>query len=59
MGIFLQMEHTAQSFASSDPEECEMMQDSMEDRKYPGEVTTPSYKVKFQSPKDAKKELLS
>ncbi|XP_030623286.1 myelin transcription factor 1 [Chanos chanos] len=52
-----EMDHTAQSFASSDPEDCEMMQDSLEDRKYPGEVTTPSFKVKFQS-KDGKKELL-
>lgn len=53
----LQMEHTGQSFASSDPEDCDMMQDCLEDRKYPGEVTTPSFKVKFQ-PKDAKKDLL-
>ncbi|KAJ8257336.1 hypothetical protein GJAV_G00184500 [Gymnothorax javanicus] len=52
-----EMEHTAQSFASSDAEDCEMMQDCLEDRKYPGEVTTPSFKVKFQS-KDCKKELL-
>uniref|UniRef100_A0AAY4DTT2 Myelin transcription factor 1 domain-containing protein n=1 Tax=Denticeps clupeoides TaxID=299321 RepID=A0AAY4DTT2_9TELE len=52
-----QMEHSTQSFASSDPEDCEMMQDCLEDRKYPGEVTTPSFKVKFQ-PKDCKKELL-
>ncbi|XP_044208598.1 myelin transcription factor 1 isoform X1 [Thunnus albacares] len=47
-----EMEHTGQSFVSSDPEDC------LEDRKYPGEVTTPSFKVKFQ-PKDSKKELLS
>uniref|UniRef100_A0A4W6BQ26 Myelin transcription factor 1 n=1 Tax=Lates calcarifer TaxID=8187 RepID=A0A4W6BQ26_LATCA len=53
-----EMEHTAQSFVSSDPEDCDMMQDCLEDRKYPGEVTTPSFKVKFQ-PKDSKKELLS
>uniref|UniRef100_A0A8C1UVK2 Myelin transcription factor 1b n=1 Tax=Cyprinus carpio TaxID=7962 RepID=A0A8C1UVK2_CYPCA len=46
-----------QSFASSDPEDCDMMQDSLEDRKYPGEVTTPSFKVRFQ-PKDNKKEVL-
>ncbi|XP_028849116.1 myelin transcription factor 1 isoform X3 [Denticeps clupeoides] len=52
-----EMEHSTQSFASSDPEDCEMMQDCLEDRKYPGEVTTPSFKVKFQ-PKDCKKELL-
>lgn len=53
-----QMEHTGQSFVSSDPEDCDMIQDCVEERKYPGEVTTPSFKVKFQ-PKDAKKELLS
>uniref|UniRef100_A0AAY4ECH8 Myelin transcription factor 1 domain-containing protein n=1 Tax=Denticeps clupeoides TaxID=299321 RepID=A0AAY4ECH8_9TELE len=32
-------------------------QENLEDRKYPGEVTTSSYKVKFQS-KDSKKDLL-
>ncbi|XP_014906388.1 myelin transcription factor 1 isoform X2 [Poecilia latipinna] len=53
-----EMEHTGQSYVSSDPEDCDMMQDCLEDRKYPGEVTTPSFKVKFQ-PKDSKKELLS
>ncbi|XP_067381746.1 myelin transcription factor 1 isoform X11 [Channa argus] len=53
-----EMEHTGQSFVSSDPEDCDMLQDCLEERKYPGEVTTPSFKVKFQ-PKDSKKELLS
>ncbi|XP_029994563.1 myelin transcription factor 1 isoform X2 [Sphaeramia orbicularis] len=53
-----EMEHTGQSFVSSDTEDCDMMQDCLEERKYPGEVTTPSFKVKFQ-PKDAKKELLA
>ncbi|CAL8326345.1 unnamed protein product [Merluccius merluccius] len=52
-----EMEHTGQSFASSDQEDCDMMQDDHEDRKYPGEVTTPNFKVKFP-PKDAKKDLL-
>ncbi|XP_030280139.1 myelin transcription factor 1 isoform X5 [Sparus aurata] len=52
-----EMEHTGQSFISSDQEDCDM-QDCLEERKYPGEVTTPSFKVKFQ-PKDSKKELLS
>ncbi|XP_073679173.1 myelin transcription factor 1 [Garra rufa] len=52
-----EMDHSTQSFASSDPEDCDMMQDSLEDRKYPGEVTTPNFKVRFQ-PKDTKKELL-
>uniref|UniRef100_A0A3P8NXN2 Myelin transcription factor 1 domain-containing protein n=1 Tax=Astatotilapia calliptera TaxID=8154 RepID=A0A3P8NXN2_ASTCA len=53
-----EMEHTGQSYVSSEPEDCDMMQDCLEERKYPGEVTTPSFKVKFQ-PKDSKKELLS
>ncbi|XP_068609593.1 myelin transcription factor 1 [Brachionichthys hirsutus] len=53
-----EMDHTGQLFISSDPEDCDMMQDCLEERKYPGEVTTPSFKVKFQ-PKDSKKELLS
>ncbi|KAM9855317.1 myelin transcription factor 1-like [Aulostomus maculatus] len=53
-----EMEHTGQSFVLSDPEDSDMMQDSLEDRKYPGEVTTPSFKVKFH-PKDSKKELLA
>lgn len=52
------MEHTGQSFVSSDPEDSDMMQDCLDERKYPGEVTTPSFKVKFQ-PKDNKRELLS
>ncbi|KAM6977385.1 myelin transcription factor 1-like isoform 2-T2 [Aplochiton taeniatus] len=52
-----EMEHTGQSFASSDPEDCDMMQDTADDRKYPGEVTTPNFKVKFQV-KDAKKDIL-
>lgn len=52
------MEHTGQSFVSSDAEDCDMMQEGMEERKYPGEVTTPTFKIKFH-PKDAKKELLS
>uniref|UniRef100_A0A8C9S539 Myelin transcription factor 1 n=1 Tax=Scleropages formosus TaxID=113540 RepID=A0A8C9S539_SCLFO len=39
------------SFATLNVEEV------FEDRKYPGEVTTPSFKVKFQT-KDCKKELL-
>ncbi|XP_057677645.1 myelin transcription factor 1-like isoform X10 [Corythoichthys intestinalis] len=53
-----EMDHAGQSYVSSDPEDSDMMQDLMEDRKYPGEVTTPNFKVKFQ-PKDSKKELLS
>uniref|UniRef100_A0A8B9JPN5 Myelin transcription factor 1 n=1 Tax=Astyanax mexicanus TaxID=7994 RepID=A0A8B9JPN5_ASTMX len=52
-----EMDHTGQSFASSDPEDCDMLQECPEDRKYPGEVTTPNFKVKFQ-PKECKKELL-
>lgn len=53
-----QLDHSSQQFVPSDPEDCDTMQDMLEERKYPGEVTTPSFKVKFQ-PKDAKKELLS
>lgn len=53
-----QMEPTGQSLASSDPEDGDLMQDCLEDRKYPGEVTSSSFKVKLQ-PKDTKKELLS
>ncbi|MFT7800959.1 myelin transcription factor 1 isoform X4 [Arapaima gigas] len=52
-----EMEQTTQSYASSDPEDCDVMQDCPEERKYPGEVTTPSFKVKFQT-KECKKELL-
>lgn len=52
------MEPTGQSVVSSDPEDGELMQDGLEDRKYPGEVTCGSFKVKLQ-PKDTKKELLS
>lgn len=54
----VQMDQATQSFASSDPEDCDAMQECPEDRKYPGEVTTSGFKVKFQ-PKDSKKELLS
>ncbi|XP_060792867.1 myelin transcription factor 1 [Neoarius graeffei] len=52
-----EMDHTSQSFVSSDAEDCDMTQECSEDRKYPGEVTTPSFKVKFQ-PRECKKELL-
>lgn len=50
-----QVEYAAPSYTSSDAEEDD--QDNLEDRKYPGEVTTSSFKVKFQA-KDSKKELL-
>uniref|UniRef100_A0A8C7K132 Myelin transcription factor 1 n=1 Tax=Oncorhynchus kisutch TaxID=8019 RepID=A0A8C7K132_ONCKI len=46
------------SFASSDPEDMDLMQDYPEERKYPGEVTTPNFKVQFQQPKDCKKDVL-
>lgn len=52
---FFQVEYTAPSYTSSDGEEDE--QENLEDRRYPGEVTTSSLKVKFQ-PKDSKKEVL-
>uniref|UniRef100_A0A8C7P7I8 Myelin transcription factor 1b n=1 Tax=Oncorhynchus mykiss TaxID=8022 RepID=A0A8C7P7I8_ONCMY len=48
----------SQSFASSDPEDMDLMQDYPEERKYPGEVTTPNFKVQFQQPKDCKKDVL-
>lgn len=51
------MDYTTQSYASSDGEDDDVTQEAMEDRKYPGEVTTSSFKVKLP-PKDAKKELL-
>ncbi|TNN51570.1 Myelin transcription factor 1 [Liparis tanakae] len=50
-----EVEFTAPSYTSSDGEEED--QENLEDRKYPGEVTTGSFKVKFQ-PKDSKKEIL-
>ncbi|KAK2852008.1 hypothetical protein Q5P01_008284 [Channa striata] len=50
-----EVEFTAPSYTSSDCEEED--QENLEDRKYPGEVTTTTFKVKFQ-PKDTKKELL-
>ncbi|XP_041859155.1 myelin transcription factor 1 isoform X2 [Melanotaenia boesemani] len=53
-----ELEHTGQSYVSSDLEDCDTMPGCLEERTYPGEVTTPSFKVKFQ-PKDTKKELLS
>lgn len=53
----MQAQQAEQSEAASDDDEHEMMQDSLEDRKYPGEVTTPTFKVKFQ-PKDNKKDIL-
>ncbi|XP_034055837.1 myelin transcription factor 1 isoform X3 [Gymnodraco acuticeps] len=50
-----EVEYTAPSYTSSDGEEEDP--ENLEDRKYPGEVTTGSFKVKFQ-PKDSKKEVL-
>uniref|UniRef100_A0A671RXW0 Myelin transcription factor 1-like n=1 Tax=Sinocyclocheilus anshuiensis TaxID=1608454 RepID=A0A671RXW0_9TELE len=52
-----EVEYTTHSYASSDGDDDDATQGSMEDRKYPGEVTTSSSKVKFQ-PKDSKKEIL-
>ncbi|XP_028265152.1 myelin transcription factor 1-like [Parambassis ranga] len=50
-----EVEYTVHSYTSSECEEED--QENLEDRKYPGEVTTSSFKVKFQ-PKDSKKDLL-
>ncbi|XP_073795278.1 myelin transcription factor 1 isoform X6 [Danio rerio] len=52
-----EVEYTTHSYASSDGEDDDGTQEGAEDRTYPGEVTTSSYKVKFQ-PKDLKKEIL-
>uniref|UniRef100_A0A672MTF5 Myelin transcription factor 1 n=1 Tax=Sinocyclocheilus grahami TaxID=75366 RepID=A0A672MTF5_SINGR len=52
-----EVEYTTHSYASSDGDDDDATQESTEDRKYPGEVTTSSFKVKFQ-PKDSKKEVL-
>lgn len=51
------MDYATQSYASSDGEDDDVTQEGLEDRKYPGEVTTSSFKVKLP-PKDTKKELL-
>lgn len=53
----LQVDYATQSYASSDGEDDDVTQEGLEDRKYPGEVTTSSFKVKLPS-KDSKKELL-
>ncbi|XP_015252300.1 PREDICTED: myelin transcription factor 1-like [Cyprinodon variegatus] len=50
-----EMEYTAPSYTSSEDEE--ENQENPGERKYPGEVTTSSFKVKFQ-PKDNKKEVI-
>ncbi|KAG9330499.1 hypothetical protein JZ751_024202 [Albula glossodonta] len=52
-----QVEQVEQSYSSSDNEDYDGMNDSPGDRKYPGEVTSSSFKIKFQ-PKDCKKEIL-
>uniref|UniRef100_A0A8C7QUN8 Myelin transcription factor 1a n=1 Tax=Oncorhynchus mykiss TaxID=8022 RepID=A0A8C7QUN8_ONCMY len=52
-----EVDFVAHSYTSSDAEDDDIAQESMEDRKYPGEVTTSSFKVQF-SPKDCKKEVL-
>lgn len=52
------MDYTATSYTSSDVEDEDQENlENLEERKYPGEVTTSSFKVKFQ-PKDSKKEIL-
>ncbi|XP_011471320.1 myelin transcription factor 1 isoform X2 [Oryzias latipes] len=50
-----EMDYTALSYSSSEGEEDD--QESLGDRKYPGEVTTTNFKVKFQ-PKDSKKDII-
>ncbi|XP_043946325.1 myelin transcription factor 1 isoform X2 [Protopterus annectens] len=51
-------EPAAHSFSSDETEDLDLPDESLEDRKYPGEVTSSNYKLKF-GPKDGKKELLS
>lgn len=53
--LWPRLKYVAPSYTSSDGEEEE--QENLEDRKYPGEVTTNSFKIKFL-PKDSKKEVL-
>jgi len=53
--MFSKMEYAPPSYTSSDAEDDD--QDSVKERRYPGEVTTSSYKVKVP-PKDSKKEVL-
>ncbi|KAL1021333.1 hypothetical protein UPYG_G00011900 [Umbra pygmaea] len=52
-----EMDYVAPSYTSSDVEDDDITQENMEERKYPGEVTTSSFKPQF-SPKDCKKEVL-
>lgn len=49
------MDYTALSYSSSEGEEDDP--ENVGDRKYPGEVTTTNFKVKFQ-PKDSKKDII-
>lgn len=54
----LQSEPAAPSFASSEADDQEVSEENFEERKYPGDVTLTSFKLKFLS-KDIKKELLT
>ncbi|XP_039720852.1 myelin transcription factor 1 [Pteropus medius] len=51
-------EPAAHSFASSEADDQEVLEESFEERRYPGDVTLTSFKLKFLS-KDMKKELLT
>ncbi|XP_032950424.1 myelin transcription factor 1 isoform X2 [Rhinolophus ferrumequinum] len=51
-------EPAAHSFASSEADDQEVLEENFEERKYPGEVTLSNFKLKFLS-KDIKKELLT
>lgn len=55
---FLQSEPAAHSFASSEADDQEALEESCEERRYPGEVTLTSFRLRFLS-KDMKKELLT
>lgn len=54
----MQSEPAAHSFASSEADDQEVLEENFEERKYPGEVTLSNFKLKFLS-KDIKKELLT
>uniref|UniRef100_G1TVS1 Myelin transcription factor 1 domain-containing protein n=1 Tax=Oryctolagus cuniculus TaxID=9986 RepID=G1TVS1_RABIT len=51
-------EPAAHSFASSEADDQEVSEETLEERKYPGDVTLTNFKLKFLS-KDIKKELLT
>ncbi|KAJ8259951.1 hypothetical protein GJAV_G00175350, partial [Gymnothorax javanicus] len=53
----VRVEQLEQTYSSSDNDDYDGPDDNLGDKKYPGEVTTSTLKMKFQ-PKDCKKEVL-